>query len=166
MANSAMKRTFATFAILVSSLSFSSFHVSGFFTSTLHHQSDRLNQRALTHRSFHRTSSRSVNSRLEKRIISTETRLFQATSGNDDKEEWRALLATFQLYKAAYGDLKIPIRFVVPSMKPWPGKYNGLFYCSFPLHFSQLSHFSFRGNVGHETWAEGGPNSINRKIHR
>jgi hypothetical protein len=41
-----------------------------------------------------------------------------------DKEEWRAILGSFQLYKAAYGDLKIPTRFVVPSMPPWPGKID------------------------------------------
>jgi len=49
------------------------------------------------------------------------TRLYMApASGAGDKEEWRAMLAAFQLYKAAYGDLKIPTRFVVPSMAPWP----------------------------------------------
>lgn len=48
------------------------------------------------------------------------TRLSMAASPGD-KEEWRAILLSFQLYKAAYGDLKIPTRFVVPSMQPWPG---------------------------------------------
>lgn len=41
--------------------------------------------------------------------------------GESDVEEWRALLAAFQMYRAAYGDLKVPTRFVVPSMAPWPG---------------------------------------------
>lgn len=41
-------------------------------------------------------------------------------SGSDE-DEWNALLASFQMYKAAYGDLKVPSRFVVPSMPPWPG---------------------------------------------
>jgi hypothetical protein len=51
------------------------------------------------------------------------TRLYMAAAPSpSDKEEWRAILASFQLYKAAYGDLKIPTRFVVPSMLPWPGK--------------------------------------------
>lgn len=55
---------------------------------------------------------------------SSATRLQMAPGGSySDKEEWRAVLASFQLYKAAYGDLKIPTRFVVPSMTPWPGKY-------------------------------------------
>ncbi len=50
--------------------------------------------------------------------------LYLATGGSSsDKEEWRAILASFQLYKAAYGDMKIPTRFVVPSMKPWPGEF-------------------------------------------
>jgi hypothetical protein len=54
--------------------------------------------------------------------LESPTRLF-AASANSDKEEWRAMLAAFQMYKAAYGDLKIPTRFVVPSMAPWPGKF-------------------------------------------
>jgi hypothetical protein len=60
----------------------------------------------------------------DRRPVGSFTRLFlAAASPNSDKEEWRAILASFQLYKAAYGDMKIPTRFVVPSMKPWPGKY-------------------------------------------
>jgi len=59
-----------------------------------------------------------------KRQLGAATRLYMAPGGaSDDKEEWSAILASFQLYKAAYGDLKIPTRFVVPSMKPWPGKF-------------------------------------------
>ena len=41
---------------------------------------------------------------------------------NDDEHEWRTVLAAFQMYKAAYGDLKVPSRFIVPGMAPWPGK--------------------------------------------
>lgn len=51
----------------------------------------------------------------------SSTSLF-ATGRTPDKEEWRAILAAFQMYKAAYGDLKVPTRFVVPAMAPWPGK--------------------------------------------
>jgi hypothetical protein len=43
-----------------------------------------------------------------------------AGGGNDDEAEWKAVLAAFRMYKAAYGDLKVPQRFVVPNMKPWP----------------------------------------------
>lgn len=43
-------------------------------------------------------------------------------SSKADEEEWNALLSAFKMYKAAYGDLKVPSRFVVPSMPPWPGK--------------------------------------------
>jgi hypothetical protein len=50
-------------------------------------------------------------------------------SGSDE-DEWNALLASFQMYKAAYGDLKVPSRFVVPSMPPWPGEFI-LSFCSF-----------------------------------
>jgi hypothetical protein len=45
------------------------------------------------------------------------------TKSKSEREEWEALLAAFQMYKAAYGDLKVPSRFVVPSMPPWPGEY-------------------------------------------
>jgi len=38
----------------------------------------------------------------------------------NDESEWRTLLSAFQMYKAAYGDLKVPSRFVVPEMAPWP----------------------------------------------
>jgi hypothetical protein len=53
-----------------------------------------------------------------------ETRLSNkksSSSSSPDAQEWDALLAAFQMYKAAYGDLKVPSRFVVPSMPPWPG---------------------------------------------
>lgn len=55
--------------------------------------------------------------------VDSSTRIFAASSGSD-KEEWRAILAAFQMYKAAYGDLKVPTRFVVPAMAPWPGKFH------------------------------------------
>lgn len=51
--------------------------------------------------------------------------LFSSSGGQDndapDEEEWRAMLAAFQMYNAAYGNLKVPLRFVVPSLAPWPG---------------------------------------------
>jgi hypothetical protein len=51
------------------------------------------------------------------------TALFVAPQNPEpDEDEWRALLAAFQMYKAAYGDLKVPSRFIVPGMPPWPGK--------------------------------------------
>lgn len=43
-----------------------------------------------------------------------------------DEEEWRTLIAAFKMYKAAYGDLKVPSRFVVPAMPPWPESGWGL----------------------------------------
>lgn len=39
-----------------------------------------------------------------------------------DSDEWNTLVASFKMYKAAYGDLKVPSRFVVPSIPPWPSK--------------------------------------------
>eukprot|EP00571_Detonula_confervacea_P012268 CAMPEP_0172298846 /NCGR_PEP_ID=MMETSP1058-20130122/1310_1 /TAXON_ID=83371 /ORGANISM="Detonula confervacea, Strain CCMP 353" /LENGTH=1004 /DNA_ID=CAMNT_0013008139 /DNA_START=111 /DNA_END=3125 /DNA_ORIENTATION=+ len=41
-------------------------------------------------------------------------------SSVEDEDEWHNVLAAFQMYKAAYGDLKVPSRFVVPGMAPWP----------------------------------------------
>lgn len=40
----------------------------------------------------------------------------------EDDADWRTTLSAFQMYKAAYGDLKVPSRFVVPGMAPWPGE--------------------------------------------
>jgi len=40
----------------------------------------------------------------------------------EDEDEWRTVVAAFQMYKAAYGDLKVPSRFIVPGMAPWPGE--------------------------------------------
>jgi hypothetical protein len=39
-----------------------------------------------------------------------------------DEDAWRTVLAALRMYKAAYGDLKVPSRFVVPGMAPWPGE--------------------------------------------
>jgi hypothetical protein len=57
-----------------------------------------------------------------------------------DKEEWRAILAAFQMYKAAYGNLKVPARFVVPSMPPWPGK---IYYCTYIGLFAIFLDYRF-----------------------
>ncbi|GMI18893.1 hypothetical protein TeGR_g6606, partial [Tetraparma gracilis] len=43
-----------------------------------------------------------------------------------DEEEWSLVLACFVLYKEAFGDLKIPNRFAVPSLPPWPEEAWGL----------------------------------------
>lgn len=40
----------------------------------------------------------------------------------DNLAEWKALVSAFKMYKAAYGDLRVPLRFIVPSMPPWPSK--------------------------------------------
>ena len=59
--------------------------------------------------------------------LSPTTRLFMSAetessaSSKSDQKEWRAVFLALQLYKAAYGDLKVPARFVVPSAAPWPG---------------------------------------------
>ncbi len=56
-------------------------------------------------------------------------------SGFDDEDEWRTILAAFQMYKAAYGDLKVPSRFVVPAMAPWPGE---IFFIKFYALFIMM----------------------------
>lgn len=45
-----------------------------------------------------------------------------AQSEVEDEDEWRTVIASFQMYKAAYGDLKVPSRFIVPGIAPWPGE--------------------------------------------
>lgn len=50
----------------------------------------------------------------------TEVESPSADSDVDDEKEWRTVMAAFQMYKAAYGDLKVPSKFVVPGMAPWP----------------------------------------------
>ena len=56
------------------------------------------------------------------RMSDTEVESPSADSNVDDEKEWRTVMAAFQMYKAAYGDLKVPSKFVVPGMAPWPGK--------------------------------------------
>jgi hypothetical protein len=55
------------------------------------------------------------------RLTST-TGLYSSNSQDSDKQEWQAIYSAFQMYKAAYGDLKVPMRFIVPAMPPWPGE--------------------------------------------
>lgn len=52
----------------------------------------------------------------------TEKQAGKKGKASKDDDEWNALVGAFKMYKAAYGDLKVPSRFVVPSMPPWPGK--------------------------------------------
>lgn len=65
--------------------------------------------------------------------FSSRTRLFMSSnpesstgSSKSDQNEWRAVFLGLQLYKAAYGDLKVPAKFVVPSTAPWPEPAWGL----------------------------------------
>lgn len=46
--------------------------------------------------------------------------MMMSPSEPDDAMEWKAVVAAFSMYKAAYGDLKVPQRFVVPDIPPWP----------------------------------------------
>jgi hypothetical protein len=57
--------------------------------------------------------------------FATSSQLFLSSRGgkSSDQAEWKSVLMALQLYKAAYGDLKVPMRFVVPSMAPWPGTF-------------------------------------------
>lgn len=54
--------------------------------------------------------------------LDVESSMSSQTDSENNEDEWRTVLAAFQMYKAAYGDLKVPSRFVVPGMAPWPGK--------------------------------------------
>ena len=56
------------------------------------------------------------------------SRLFSSMDESDsddlsDQEEWKALVASLKMYKAAYGNLNVPSRFVVPAMSPWPSEF-------------------------------------------
>jgi len=51
---------------------------------------------------------------------STENKSPAGSNKKSDQHEWRAIFLALQLYKAAYGDLKIPASFVVPAAAPWP----------------------------------------------
>jgi hypothetical protein len=46
----------------------------------------------------------------------------EESDNSDDQDEWNALISAFEMYRAAYGDLRVPLRFIVPSMPPWPSK--------------------------------------------
>ena len=70
----------------------------------------------------HLTTLQMASSGTETETSKTRGRPKAAESAEDDENEWRTILAAFQMYKAAYGDLKVPSRFVVPGMAPWPGK--------------------------------------------
>ena len=73
--------------------------------------------------------------------------LFSSLDSDDanfDESEWQAVTAALQMYKAAYGDLKVPSRFVVPSLPPWPGKLRlGLFCVHCPLSIPSALYIWF-----------------------
>eukprot|EP00586_Coscinodiscus_wailesii_P020234 CAMPEP_0172499810 /NCGR_PEP_ID=MMETSP1066-20121228/131256_1 /TAXON_ID=671091 /ORGANISM="Coscinodiscus wailesii, Strain CCMP2513" /LENGTH=342 /DNA_ID=CAMNT_0013273743 /DNA_START=363 /DNA_END=1389 /DNA_ORIENTATION=- len=50
----------------------------------------------------------------------------QKVAEGKDEDEWRALIDALRMYKAAYGDLKVPSRFIVPGMPPWPDAAHNL----------------------------------------
>ena len=58
-----------------------------------------------------------------KTLLSAKTKLSTGSS-KSEQMEWKAVFLALQLYKAAYGDLKVPAKFVVPSAAPWPGMYK------------------------------------------
>ena len=101
------------------------------------------------------------------------TTLFSSNDPNSDAAEWKAVVSALTLYKAAYGDLKVPQKFVVPAMAPWPGKFR-LGHCPLCTHgilsssefnFSILCFLLFRGCMGNETRNEGCCDSIHRKVY-
>ena len=61
-----------------------------------------------------------------------EEKLPLSKSKISEEAEWESILQCFTMYRTAYGDLKVPMRFIVPSMKPWPGEYFfylNIFFC-------------------------------------
>ena len=97
-------------------------------------------------------------------------------ASKSDDEEWNALLAAFQMYKAAYGDLKVPSRFVVPSMPPWPGTLRrkniertyrpALFLMDGLFPFSPKTLDIFRIWMGSQAWPTCCCYPINWKVRR
>lgn len=53
-------------------------------------------------------------------FLSTQNPSAVDSNTNSDQQEWKAIFVALQLYKAAYGDIKIPIEFIVPAAAPWP----------------------------------------------
>jgi len=43
-----------------------------------------------------------------------------------EAKEWEIIMSAFHMYKAAFGDLKVPSRFVVPELQPWPAPTHNL----------------------------------------
>ncbi|GAX24105.1 hypothetical protein FisN_9Hh357 [Fistulifera solaris] len=88
------------------------------FSWTLQHQHSFPKQRlflprpSILHSSA--VSARSWRTRLNQSNGNTNN------NADNDEAEWKAIFAAFRLYKAAFGDLKVPQRFVVPNIKPWP----------------------------------------------
>ena len=78
--------------------------------------------------------------------------LFSSPDSDDanfDEGEWQAVTAALQMYKAAYGDLKVPSRFVVPSLPPWPGKFRLILiyvHCTLRIEFYVLASWDFLCN--------------------
>ena len=78
--------------------------------------------------------------------------LFSSLDSDDanfDESEWQAVTAALQMYKAAYGDLKVPSRFVVPSLPPWPGKFRLILiyvHCTLRIEFYVLASWDFLCN--------------------
>eukprot|EP00977_Amphora_coffeiformis_P005031 scaffold1064_cov85-Amphora_coffeaeformis.AAC.20 len=73
----------------------------------------------------------------------TSTALQLAQKSDDqDAREYKAVLTAFKLYKAAYGDLKIPQRFVVPSMKPWPKPAWGMRLGKIVMHMRSTGKYT------------------------
>lgn len=75
------------------------------------------------------TTTRTTVWQLSAEVEDEDEVLNRYTNGNgddDDQAEWKSALAAFQMYKAAYGDLKVPGRFIVPLQAPWPEPAWGL----------------------------------------
>ena len=94
---------------------------------------------------------------ISSRSIPQQTSSFRLASssssespGSDD-DEWQAVLSAFKLYKAAYGDLKVPQRFVVPNMAPWPKASWGLKLGKVVSNIRSTGKYLSANEVGEQT---------------
>lgn len=86
------------------------------------------NPRITTTTAFRTTTTTTTTSPSQSRTASQPLTVCYASAddSDDDEQEWKAALAAFKLYRAAYGDLKVPSKFVVPNIAPWPKPSWGL----------------------------------------
>ena len=83
----------------------------------------------------HHRKSSSILRHVRRPTTTTTTRLWSSPSNDGTKKkagtstdagEWKAIVSALTIYKAAYGNLQVPQRFVVPNLQPWPKSAWGM----------------------------------------